>query len=139
MNNDIKQRILTCEKNRINRFRASFGQQKHITDLQHLVCIMEKEILDMDQSLLSFVQMRERANSMIFFPEDLNEDHDETQPLQEVSAHVRRIIIDNYRADQSCPVCLETIRKSDLYIPICGHFLCDFCASQVSACPICRA
>ena len=68
MNNDIKQRILTCEKNRLNRFRACFGQQKHIMDLQHLICVMEKEILDMDQSLLSLVQTREQGNSLIFFP-----------------------------------------------------------------------
>ena len=43
---------------------------------------------------------------------------------------------------ESCPVCLESIQPSQLYITSCCHYLCKPCANQIEQlnkkCPICR-
>ena len=60
--------------------------------------------------------------------------------LQEVSTHLKKFIYEHYQEDQDCPVCIERITKETLFVPPCGHFLCNTCSTQITKyCPICRA
>ncbi len=38
----------------------------------------------------------------------------------------------------SCPVCFDSLTKSNTFLPLCGHLLCNECKGKVSICPVCR-
>ena len=43
-----------------------------------------------------------------------------------------------YNENENCPVCFETIQKTNLTIPNCCHFICNICSDKCTNCPICR-
>ena len=38
---------------------------------------------------------------------------------------------------EDCPVCLDTIQKNNLYIPLCFHYICYDCSKHCDKCPLC--
>lgn len=41
-------------------------------------------------------------------------------------------------ANQSCPVCYESLAKETIQIPLCFHYICTNCKDRCTNCPLCR-
>ena len=57
-----------------------------------------------------------------------------------VSEHIKLMIYELYSNSTmtfECPICLDDIKKNDLYITSCGHCFHFNCVNQLKKCPNC--
>jgi hypothetical protein len=47
-------------------------------------------------------------------------------------------LYDKVKNYTECPICFETLTKSNMEVPSCSHLLCKSCMSKLTDCPICR-
>ena len=154
MNNKIlktkafKEKIISCERNRRNRYRLAWVYQNKMEDLMYANRQLEEELLNIDTDIYQVVQTRRRGHSLYFEPEDSDEEEEEgdtvsssneyTGPLNQVCPHIRTMLLATYDENTECPVCLQPMRKENVIISICGHFVCYGCSEKLHTCPVCR-
>ena len=39
---------------------------------------------------------------------------------------------------EKCPICYENIVTTNMYVPLCSHFICSDCLIECLICPVCR-
>jgi len=47
-------------------------------------------------------------------------------------------LYDKVKNYTECPVCFETLTKSNMEVPSCSHLICKSCMTKLVDCPICR-
>jgi hypothetical protein len=47
-------------------------------------------------------------------------------------------LYDKVKNYTECPVCYETLTKSNMEVPSCSHLICKCCMDKLRECPICR-